>query len=218
MKIRFRAIFIAALFGLFAATAFIVFAAVKYTTGEYAPSTYMIPCAVVAVLVMGLLSPWDLDSALGETDELNKENRELTMRLYDEQDRVEMFRVRVNNAEHEKAKWCEKAGRILARKRKLVAELETCQLNYDGTKHKLERLQTLLRAQFDANELLAEIEQRAGIDLAAKVRNAIYTDEAHRAEIEQMEEALEVERARADRAEARLAEWEAPCSVETEEA
>ena len=55
---------------------------------------------------------------------------------------------------------------------------------YVTTRGELAKLKFLIREQIDTNELLTEVEQRAGMDLAVKLRNSIADAEEHRRDVE----------------------------------
>ena len=59
---------------------------------------------------------------------------------------------------------------------------------YVAAREELAKLKFLIREQIDADALLTEVEQRAGQDLAVKLRNSIADAEEHRRDVEALTE------------------------------
>ena len=70
----------------------------------------------------------------------------------------------------------------------LDSELRLVRERLKTTRQELAKLKFLLREQIDADALLTEVEQRAGQDLAIKLRNSIADAEEHRRDVEALTE------------------------------
>lgn len=75
-------------------------------------------------------------------------------------------------------------GRLEKEKQRTKEQVTGLREKYVATREELAKLKFLLREQIDADALLTEVEQRAGQDLAIKLRNSIADAEEHRRDVE----------------------------------
>ena len=79
-------------------------------------------------------------------------------------------------------------GRLEKEKQRTKEQVTGLREKYVATREELAKLKFLIREQIDADALLTEVEQRAGQDLAVKLRNSIADAEEHRRDVEALTE------------------------------
>ena len=135
---------------------------------------WSIPVMLIpAVILWALLSPWKL---------LDLERRSEAMNL-DSELRLARQRLKTTRQERDQAR-----GRLEKEKQRTKEQITGLREKYVTTREELAKLKFLIREQIDADTLLTEVEQRAGQDLAVKLRNSIADAEEHRRDVEALTE------------------------------
>ena len=144
---------------------------------DWSATVMLIP----AVVLWALLSPWkliDLERRSEDAETNARKWRGEAMNL-DSELRLVRQRLKTTRQERDQAR-----GRLEKEKQRTKEQVTGLREKYVATREELAKLKFLLREQIDADALLTEVEQRAGQDLAIKLRNSIADAEEHRRDVE----------------------------------
>ena len=174
----------AALFGVFMLGLMILFSALGGRM-DMIPDWVVLPMFLVSVLLWALLSPWkliDLERRREDAETNARKWRGEAMNL-DIELRAVRQRLKTVRQERDQAR-----GRLEKEKQRTKEQVTGLREKYVTTREELAKLKFLIREQIDADALLTEVEQRAGQDLAVKLRNSIADAEEHRRDVEALTE------------------------------
>lgn len=174
----------AALFGVFMLGLMILFSALGGRM-DMIPDWVVLPMFLVSVLLWALLSPWKLiglDRRSEDAETNARKWRGEAMNL-DSELRLARQRLKTTRQERDQAR-----GRLEKEKQRTKEQVTGLREKYVTTREELAKLKFLIREQIDADTLLTEVEQRAGQDLAIKLRNSIADAEEHRRDVETLTE------------------------------
>ena len=174
----------AALFGVFMLGLMILFSALGGRM-DTIPDWVVLPMFLVSVLLWALLSPWkliDLERRSEDAETNARKWRGEAMNL-DSELRLVRQRLKTTRQERDQAR-----GRLEKEKQRTKEQVTGLREKYVATREELAKLKFLIREQIDADALLTEVEQRAGQDLAVKLRNSIADAEEHRRDVEALTE------------------------------
>lgn len=170
----------ASLLGIYMLGLFILFSALDGQMDrvpDWSATVMLIP----AVVLWALLSPWkliDLERRSEDAETNARKWRGEAMNL-DSELRLVRQRLKTTRQERDQAR-----GRLEKEKQRTKEQVTGLREKYVATREELAKLKFLLREQIDADALLTEVEQRAGQDLAIKLRNSIADAEEHRRDVE----------------------------------
>lgn len=136
---------------------------------------------IPAVIFWALLHPWKLIGLERRSEDAETNARKWrgeAMNLDSELRRVKQ-RLKMAQQERDRAENGLEAAKL--RNKEQITGLRE---KYVTTRGELAKLKFLIREQIDTNELLTEVEQRAGMDLAVKLRNSIADAEEHRRDVD----------------------------------
>ena len=174
----------AALFGVFMLGLMILFSALGGRM-DMIPDWVVLPMFLVSVLLWALLSPWKLiglDRRSEDAETNARKWRGEAMNL-DIELRAVRQRLKTVRQERDQAR-----GRLEKEKQRTKEQVTGLREKYVAAREELAKLKFLIREQIDADALLTEVEQRAGQDLAVKLRNSIADAEEHRRDVEALTE------------------------------
>ena len=174
----------AALFGVFMLGLMILFSALGGRM-DMIPDWVVLPMFLVSVLLWALLSPWkllDLERRSEDAETNARKWRGEAMNL-DSELRLVRQRLKTTRQERDQAR-----GRLEKEKQRTKEQVTGLREKYVAAREELAKLKFLIREQIDADTLLTEVEQRAGQDLAIKLRNSIADAEEHRRDVETLTE------------------------------
>lgn len=136
---------------------------------------------IPAVILWALLYPWKLIGLerRGEDAETNARKWRGEAMNLDSELRIVKQRLKTAQQERDRAENGLEAAKL--RNKEQITGLRE---KYVATREELAKLKFLLREQTDADALLTEVEQRAGQDLAIKLRNSIADAEEHRRDVD----------------------------------
>lgn len=140
---------------------------------------------IPAVVLWALLSPWkliDLERRSEDAETNARKWRGEAMNL-DSELRLVRQRLKTTRQERDQAR-----GRLEKEKQRTKEQVTGLREKYVATREELAKLKFLIREQIDADALLTEVEQRAGQDLAIRLRNSVADAEEHRRDVEALTE------------------------------
>lgn len=174
----------ASLLGIYMLGLFILFSALGGQM-DRVPDWSVTVILIPAVILWALLSPWkllDLERRREDAETNARKWRGEAMNL-DSELRLARQRLKTTRQERDRAK-----NGLEAEKRRTKEQITGLREKYVTTREELAKLKFLIREQIDADTLLTEVEQRAGQDLAIKLRNSIADAEEHRRDVETLTE------------------------------
>ena len=174
----------ASLLGVYMLGLFILFSALGGQM-DRVPDWSVTVMLIPAVILWALLSPWKLiglDRRSEDAETNARKWRGEAMNL-DSELRLVRQRLKTTRQERDQAR-----GRLEKEKQRTKEQVTGLREKYVATREELAKLKFLIREQIDADALLTEVEQRAGQDLAIKLRNSIADAEEHRRDVEALTE------------------------------
>lgn len=174
----------ASLLGIYMLGLFILFSALDGQMNRV--PDWSIPVMLIpAVILWALLSPrklLDLERRREDAETNARKWRGEAMNL-DSELRAVRQRLKTARQERDQAR-----GKLEKEKQRTKEQVTGLREKYVATREELAKLKFLIREQIDADALLTEVEQRAGQDLAVKLRNSIADAEEHRRDVEALTE------------------------------
>lgn len=174
----------AALFGVFMLGLMILFSALGGRM-DMIPDWVVLPMFLVSVLLWALLSPWKLIGLDRRSEDAETNARKWRGEAMNLDSELRAVRQRLKTARQERD---QARGRLEKEKQRTKEQVTGLREKYVATREELAKLKFLIREQIDADALLTEVEQRAGQDLAVKLRNSIADAEEHRRDVEALTE------------------------------
>lgn len=170
----------ASLLGVYMLGMFILYLALDRQL-DWVPDWSATVMLIPAVVLWALLSPWKLiglDRRSEDAETNARKWRGEAMNL-DSELRAVRQRLKTTRQERDQAR-----GRLEKEKQRTKEQITGLREKYVTTREELAKLKFLIREQIDADALLTEVEQRAGQDLAVKLRNSIADAEEHRRDVD----------------------------------
>ena len=174
----------ASLLGIYMLGLFILFSA-QGGQMDRVPDWSVTVMLIPAVILWALLSPWkllDLERRSEDAETNARKWRGEAMNL-DSELRLARQRLKTTRQERDQAR-----GRLEKEKQRTKEQVTGLREKYVAAREELAKLKFLIREQIDADALLTEVEQRAGQDLAIRLRNSIADAEEHRRDVEALTE------------------------------
>lgn len=136
---------------------------------------------IPAVILWALLYPWKLIGLERRSEDAETNARKWRGEAMNLDSELRAVRQRLKTARQERD---QARGRLEKEKQRTKEQVTGLREKYVATREELAKLKFLIREQIDADALLTEVEQRAGQDLAVKLRNSIADAEEHRRDVE----------------------------------
>ena len=170
----------ASLLGVYMLGMFILYLALDRQL-DWVPDWSATVMLIPAVVLWALLSPWKLiglDRRSEDAETNARKWRGEAMNL-DSELRPVRQPLKTTRQERDQAR-----GRLEKEKQRTKEQITGLREKYVTTREELAKLKFLIGEQIDADALLTEVEQRAGQDLAVKLRNSIADAEEHRRDVD----------------------------------
>lgn len=174
----------AALFGVFMLGLMILFSALGGRM-DMIPDWVVLPMFLVSVLLWAMLSPWKLIGLERRSEDAETNARKWRGEAMDLDSVLRAVRQRLKTTRQERD---QARDRLEKEKQRTKEQVTGLREKYVAAREELAKLKFLIREQIDADALLTEVEQRAGQDLAVKLRNSIADAEEHRRDVEALTE------------------------------
>lgn len=174
----------AALFGVFMLGLMILFSALGRRM-DMIPDWVVLPMFLVSVLLWAMLSPWKLIGLERRSEDAETNARKWRGKAMNLDSVLRAVRQRLKTTRQERD---QARDRLEKEKQRTKEQVTGLREKYVAAREELAKLKFLIREQIDADALLTEVEQRAGQDLAVKLRNSIADAEEHRRDVEALTE------------------------------
>lgn len=174
----------ASLLGIYMLGLFILFSALGGQM-DRVPDWSVTVMLIPAVILWALLSPWKLIGLERQSEDAETNARKWRGEAMNLDSELRLVRQRLKTTRQERD---QARGRLEKEKQRTKEQITGLREKYVATREELAKLKFLLREQIDADALLTEVEQRAGQDLAIKLRNSVADAEEHRRDVEALTE------------------------------
>lgn len=174
----------ASLLGVYMLGLFILFSALGGQM-DRVPDWSVTVMLIPAVILWALLSPWKLIGLERRSEDAETNARKWRGEAMNLDSELRLVRQRLKTTRQERD---QARGRLEKEKQRTKEQVTGLREKYVATREELAKLKFLIREQIDADALLTEVEQRAGQDLAVKLRNSIADAEEHRRDVEALTE------------------------------